>query len=128
MLKWFFSEILARSSKAVPYLWPYSIPTWAKTAGMILVLSFLQWTIGPQATTWLPRLRFRLGLFAPISRHRLTFLLQLPSQHQFLRLDCHYGYSQAVAPVAQALETLNTGIPVCPICFVIAGRYLHLRS
>ena len=24
---------------------------------------------------------------------------------------------KAVAPVAQALETLNTGIPVCPICF-----------
>ena len=36
--EWFFSEILAKSSKLVPpYLWPYSIPTCAKTPGMVSV-------------------------------------------------------------------------------------------
>ncbi len=35
---WFFSEIRANSSKLVPpYLWPYSMPTWANTPGMIPV-------------------------------------------------------------------------------------------
>ncbi len=35
---WFFSEIRAKSSKLVPpYLWPYSIPTWANTPGIMSV-------------------------------------------------------------------------------------------
>ncbi len=35
---WFFSEILANSSKsAPPYLWPYSMPTWANTPGIVSV-------------------------------------------------------------------------------------------
>ena len=35
---WFFSLIWANNSKLVPpYLWPYSMPTWANTPGMVLV-------------------------------------------------------------------------------------------
>ena len=35
---WFFSEILANSSKLVPpYLCPYSMPTCANTPGMLSV-------------------------------------------------------------------------------------------
>ena len=35
---WFFSLILANSSKLVPpYLWPYSMPTWANTPGIASV-------------------------------------------------------------------------------------------
>ena len=34
---WFFSLIWANSSKLVPpYLWPYSIPIWANTPGMVV--------------------------------------------------------------------------------------------
>ena len=36
--EWFFSLILANSSKLVPpYLCPYSMPIWAKTPGMVSV-------------------------------------------------------------------------------------------
>jgi hypothetical protein len=35
---WFFSLILANSSKsAPPYLWPYSMPIWANVPGMASV-------------------------------------------------------------------------------------------
>ena len=35
---WFFSLILANSSKDVPpYLWPYSMPIWANVPGMVSV-------------------------------------------------------------------------------------------
>ena len=35
---WFFSLILANSSKLVPpYWWPYSMPIWANTPGMVSV-------------------------------------------------------------------------------------------
>ena len=36
--EWFFSEIPANTSMSTPpYLWPYSMPTWANTPGMLSV-------------------------------------------------------------------------------------------
>ena len=35
---WFFSAIFAKTSNvAPPYLWPYSMPTWANVPGMLSV-------------------------------------------------------------------------------------------
>ena len=60
---WFFSLILAKSSKLVPpYLWPYSMPIWAKTPGMV----------------WVP-MRPSVGATAPTRPDGVQFGFSLPS-------------------------------------------------
>ena len=117
---WFFSAIFANSSKLVPpYLWPYSMPTWANTPGMVSVPTLPSSEVtspkrpsgsqdAPSALAVLPVSRPTPASFsAPTAR-------PISASPALIAMT---ATRSAVAPVAQALVTLNAGMPVCPICF-----------
>src|SRR4051812_20195905 len=117
---WFFSLIFANSSNEVPpYLWPYSMPIWAKTPGIVSVpirpstgatapnrpLGFHSAPSG--ALSWPPSSPAPASFSTPTAKPMSTS----PA------FTAMMAVRNAVAPVAHALATLYTGIPVCPTCF-----------
>ncbi len=118
---WFFSLIRANSSKLVPpYRWPYSMPIWAKTPGIVSVP--MRPSVGatapyrPRGSHCLPSDFARPpppSSPAPASFSTPTARPTSTSP----AFTAMIAVRNAVAPVAQALATLYTGMPVWPTCF-----------
>src|SRR6056297_732476 len=113
----------ANSSKsAPPYLCPYSIPTWAKTPGMVSV------PIRPSVVATAPNRPCGSHSWPsclarpPPPRRPAPASFSTPTARPMSHspaLIAMIAVRSAVAPVAQAFDTLNTGMPVWPTCFWI---------
>ena len=116
---WFFSLMRANNSKLVPpCLWPYSIPIWANTPGIVSV------PMRPSSGATVPKRPSGVhadpsSLRSPPASNPAPASFSTPTARPRSASPAFTAmmvWRSAVAPVAHALDTLYTGMPYWPIC------------